>query len=311
MTNAELTAKLTTLKNTYPAGTYWNHKSGTTANLAVVSNTPCGTNGYVCNSFAGGSQCFAFAYYMANLVFGCYPQVSAMPAASNGVNYNGWKLYTSGYCSGLTIEPGDIIRTGASNTGHSAIVWKVSGETVTVAEVWGSVGCKIAWGNFNGSSANTATYLKNNATYILKAPKDNAVNYQKYTLRNMHNAKYLTAGDTNLYNNKNVTVGNYGTRSQDRWNISTLGNGVFVHSAVNTNYGLNVYRVGDPYNCDVHTISGNEVDAKVNFIRHSAGYYMVKLTNYNLYLTMSGGDAVWKSYGGESDMTQMWEITAV
>jgi len=311
MTKSEVTARLTTLKNTYPAGSYWNHQSGTTANLASVSSTPCGTNNYTCNSYAGGIQCYAFAYYMANLVFGNYPAVGTAPAAANGTNYNGWKLYTNGNYDGLTIEPGDIIRTGTSNAGHSAIVWKVNGETVTVAEVWGGMGCKIAWGNFNGNSSNTATHLKNSATYIIKAPKDNASSYDKYTLKNVYYSTYLTTGDTTLYNNKDVTVGTEGTRSQDKWAISSLGTGVFVHSSVNTNYGLNVYRSGDPYNCDVHIISGNETDAKVNFIRHSAGYYMIKLTNYNLYLTASGTNACWKTYGGESDHKQMWYVTKV
>ena len=171
MTNSQVISKLTELQSIFPAGGYWNHISGSTQNLDSVSNTPCGTNNYTCNTFASGSQCYAFAYYLANKVFGSYPQVPSDPEKSNGVAYGKWKLYTKGYCNNLTIEPGDIIRTGTSSNGHSAIVHNVIGDSVSVAECWGSRGCKIAWGCFNGSNTNTVTYLLNNATYIIKAPK--------------------------------------------------------------------------------------------------------------------------------------------
>ncbi|MBQ7836399.1 MAG: hypothetical protein IJ389_04010 [Clostridia bacterium] len=136
-----------------------------------------------------------------------------------------------------------------------------------------------------------------------------------YTLKNAHSSKYLAIANYNgsLSNNQNVCVTSLNTTVQANnshiWSISSLGSGVYAKAYVNTAFGLNVYRAGDPYNCDVYPISGNETDAKVNFIFHVAsGQYFVKLSNYNLYLTISGDNVCWKPYGGENDNTQKWYI---
>lgn len=143
------------------------------------SKTACSCHSYKCtsNSYAGGTQCWGFARYMGYLLW---------PEYGNPQNCKGWTKISGSAISSVTLEPGDIICQG--NTIHSAIVYKVSGSTVTVAEVWGNhgtkvggdnhgsaVGCQIAWGYYNGNSGNKSmstilTLVKNAGGYILKHP---------------------------------------------------------------------------------------------------------------------------------------------
>ncbi len=177
MTNAEVTVRMTLLKNKYADGKFWSHRHGCDNDPYSVRTVACTHSGvYGCNSFGGGSQCHGFALHMAQLIFGSYPKtLNSISGAMNGVNDNGWKIYTNEYCSGISLEKGDIIRAN----GHTAIVWKVSSDgAVKVAEVWGNPGnsaqnCRIAWGDFNGGVGGllTEALIKANATYIVKAPK--------------------------------------------------------------------------------------------------------------------------------------------
>ena len=41
--SSDITNQLTSLKNTYTAGSYWNHKSGSSYDGYSVTSTPCGT----------------------------------------------------------------------------------------------------------------------------------------------------------------------------------------------------------------------------------------------------------------------------
>ena len=133
LTNAQITAKLDSIKaNTYPAGSKYT------------------------GSFGGGYQCYAFGRLLANTVFGSYPwncgQYNSPYYDSGYTDGNGWTLKVSPR-SDYNVEPGDLIevRPGSGLLDHTAIVWKVSGETIYVAECWGSSGGEIAWGYFNGS----------------------------------------------------------------------------------------------------------------------------------------------------------------
>ena len=117
---------------------------------------------------------------------------------------------------------------------------------------------------------------------------------------------------TSLRNNQNVTLWDDSETTEQKWVINSLGTGVFVCSAVDTAFGLNVYRVGSPYNCDVHKVSGNETDAAVVFIEME-NCYKVKLTNYDLYLTADGSENGANVYWGDlsdSDF-QCWECSVV
>lgn len=320
MTNCEVKMRLMELQSDFPSGKYWNHSSLENQNLDSYTNTPCGENGYICNTFSGGSQCFAFANYMAYRVFGSYPTISAMPPEYNGTEINGWKIYTSGHCNDLTIESGDIIRTGNANTGHSAIVCDVDGNSLTVAEVWGSYGCKIAWGNYNGNSSNTVSHLKQTATFIAKAPKDGSsvtppALANTYKITNAGASKCLNIhGDnlTSLYDKINVTLWSDSGSNEQKWVVSNLGNSVYIKSVIDTAYGLNVYRSGDPYNCNIHKIAGNETDALVDIIA-SGSYYKVKLHNYDLYLTVGASTNGTNVYWDEpsSSNYQKWTFTQV
>ena len=141
----------------------------------------------------------------------------------------------------------------------------------------------------------------------------NTVKYYKIT--NLRYSTCLSVSGSNLNaltSHKNVVTNTYNNNREQWWRISSLGNNVQVKSAVNPLYGLNVYRTGSPYNCDVFPISGNETDATVNIVYNSTyGAYMIKLTNYNLYLTASGSgenaNVYWGSY--TNDHSQYWTLT--
>lgn len=132
--------------------------------------------------FGGGSQCYAFARYLANEVFGSYPWNCS--AYGNGyIDGNGWSLII-GPSADTSIVPGDIIEVRNTGT-HTAIVWKISGNEILVGECWGSQNCKVAWGYYNGTSSNSTlagiinTYGASNV-YVWKRP--NAPTTRKCTL---------------------------------------------------------------------------------------------------------------------------------
>ena len=97
------------------------------------------------NEFDGGIQCVGFANY---IFFYLYEQkASSMTYRGNNITVN-------------TLQPGDYIGLPYD---HSAIVWKIEGDTLYCAEVWGSYsprhdGCIIKFnegfnGGFNTTSA--------------------------------------------------------------------------------------------------------------------------------------------------------------
>ena len=118
---------------------------------------------------------------------------------------------------------------------------------------------------------------------------------------------------TSLKNNQNVTLWADSGAPEQTWIIDSLGNGVVVKSSVDNRFGLNAYRSSaSKYNCDVYPWSGNETDAKVNFVATSGGY-RIKLANYDMYLTAggtgNGADVYWAPITGAT--TQMWSCVPV
>lgn len=114
---------------------------------------------------------------------------------------------------------------------------------------------------------------------------------------------------TVLENNDAVTLWEAGNTNEQKWEISSLGNGVYVKSVIDTTFGLNVYRSGSPWDCDVYPITGNETDAKINFIQ-SGNYYKIQLANYTSYYltaegTANGSEVCWAAATNEDD--QLWE----
>lgn len=116
-----------------------------------------------------------------------------------------------------------------------------------------------------------------------------------------------------LYNNQNVCLWADSGTGEQKWEISSLGSGVYVRSIINRNYGLNVYRSGSPWNCDVYPISGNETDAKINIVK-SGSYYKIQLANYTSYYLTAGGttngsNVYWTTATGGNN--QLWRIEKI
>lgn len=196
---SEITAHMDLLKDIFPAGKYWNGgksfrqmqasaKSGdfsfsamgvTDRGCQYRYRDGCSCHGYVCTSNGNvdengngkidqnekdiGRQCWGFANFVGYLLFPNY-----------GIPTNctkGWTKITGSNAKSVTLEPGDIVRMG----GHSGIVWKVDGDTVYLAQVFGNhqtgfdkygnpqknhgkyEGCYIYWGKWN----NNNDYLTN------------------------------------------------------------------------------------------------------------------------------------------------------
>lgn len=148
---------------------------------------------------------------MAFRVFGTYPMLPTRNADYNGVtDDNGWIYYTYGNAVGVKLAPGDIIR----RDGHSAIVHTVDrnsatgSATVSLAEVWGGVGCKINWGGFNNSITDEATLTAagDNFEYIIKAPKSSSGGNVpiKYTVKFYRN---YSESDTEQLDTKELEAG--------------------------------------------------------------------------------------------------------
>lgn len=137
-----------------------------------------------------------------------------------------------------------------------------------------------------------------------------------YKITNVAAGKCLNIyGDnvTNLSNNQNVTIWADSGSDEQTWVIDSLGAGVLVKSYVDNRFALNAYRSStSKYNCDVYPWSGNETDAKVNFVATSGGY-RIKLANYNMYLTAggtaNGADVYWAAATGGTN--QVWTCTQV
>lgn len=314
MTNTQVTNEMNALKNVFQAGYYWTSPASSNS-PNNVSTTPKNTNGYVSNNFNDFYECFGFAYYMGYLMFGTYPvgvNDTIKNLSLNGANYSGWKIYTQSYCNSVTLEPGDIIRFDSTYGYHAAIVWKVNGNSVEVAEVLGGENCLIAWGYPQyGDESITAAYIKNNAVFIAKAPKTTTGVDVRYNIKNFYYSKYLTIRDATVSNHKNVSLAERPVGIWTKWVIDeSKRNNTYIRTSLSTAYGLNVYRTGSPYNCDIFSISGNETDAAVNYIYNSmTGCYMIKLSNYNLYLTAgSDGNVYWGEYSSNLN-TQLWQIT--
>ncbi len=135
----------------------------------------------------------------------------------------------------------------------------------------------------------------------------------KYKITNVGAGKCLNInGDnvTSLSNGINVTLWSDSGTNEQKWIIETNTDYSYIKSVIDTSYGLNVYRSGSPYNCNIYAINGNETDAQIDLIPTSNGY-KIKLHNYNLYLTVNsssnGTNVYWAAFTG-SDY-QYWDLT--
>ena len=379
MSKTEITNRLTNYKNSY-AGKYWNgglNDEKLSENNWGTTNSQIGTG----NRYGDAFQCYGFSLFVANVLFGKRIIYGNVKNAASGTDLgDGWTLYRGDY-SGITLEPGDIIR--GNNDRHSAVVWKVENDKVYVAECLGDEDNILLWGGWNKSTnAKSVAEMKALATYIIKAPelssspitvtfkanggscqlaskqvypgmsygtlptptrsgytfigwwpesttesevyvgeKTVSVTYnhnlyahwaKTYRITNVGAAKCLNIdGDdvTEVYNSDNVTLWAAGTTNEQKWLLSALSSRRVLASAVDPTYGLNVYRSGSPYNCNMHKVYKNETDALVSFVAYS-GYYRIKLYNYDLYLTVgsssNGANVYWAA--SSSSNYQKWTI---
>ena len=149
-------------------------------------------------------------------------------------------------------------------------------------------------------------------SYSWSASLSSGSSSSNYKITNVGANKCLNIyGDnvTSLYNHQNVCLWSDSGSNEQKWYIPSIGTGVYIKSIIDTSYGLNVYRVGSPWNCDLYPISGNETDAQVDFIVTGSGY-KIKLHNYNLYLTAdyssNGANVYWGS--SSSSSYQIWRL---
>lgn len=134
-----------------------------------------------------------------------------------------------------------------------------------------------------------------------------------YKLTNVGAGKCLNINGSNLTalsDSTNVTLWSDSGSNEQKWILSMIYDDKPVKSVIDRNYGLNVYRSGSPYNCNIHLVAGNETDAIV-YLTNYGSYYKISLHNHNLNLTAQGaanGSNVCWSAPAESDL-QKWTLT--
>lgn len=122
---------------------------------------------------------------------------------------------------------------------------------------------------------------------------------------------------TSISNHQNVTLWADSGSNEQKWYITSFPSGfvgsVRLETAINPAFGLNAYRTGTNWNCDLYPISGNEIDAALTF-ETSGDYFKIRLTSYsNRYLTVdssaNGANVYWAAANGSS--YQLWSSTFV
>lgn len=215
----------------------------------------------------------------------------------------------------------DAIRHSTTNPHNSALY----SETMVVADINGdgrddfvvkrrnerdSVQFLTYLGTASGAFSSTVTTTPTTfIPYFDALPSLQAGNYK---ITNIGANKCLNIYGNNvttLNNNQNVTLWSDSGTNEQKWYITSVGSSAYVKSVIDLSFGLNVYRSGDPWNCDVYPISGNATDALVDFIQTSSGF-KIKLHNYDLYLTAAsssdGANVYWSSES--TSAYQLWDL---
>ena len=197
---------------------------------------------------------------------------------------------------------------------HLSSISVYNGQNVSQGDVIGYVGSTGESTDyhlhFSLSTTNSASGRYNNnignVSYIFG---------NTYKIKNVGASKYLNIYGSNLtylYNSINVTLWSNSGTNEQKWIITSLGSQVFIRSIIDVNYGLNVYRSGSPYNCNIYLVAENETDAMIDIIP-SGSYYKIKLHNYNYYLTVNtntdGANVYWA--GSSTSNYQKWAFTLV
>lgn len=155
-TNAEITQKLDDMRPLLE-NKYWNAGiipsiDNDSAKWGITSSSKGKSN-----SFAGGTGCNGFAYWLATYLFQENPRKKW-----ETITYPGKRF---------SPEPGDVVGTGSTN--HTAIVWKVEGDYIQFVECWGGSKSKniIKYGGYNGDTSSISALASRVVTWR-KHPKN-------------------------------------------------------------------------------------------------------------------------------------------
>lgn len=216
LTEEQFASKISSLKNTYVHGQYWNKyngydKTGTikcscTYSCPASCNCKCGR--FELNGTYYGAQCFGFANKLGYLIFG------SVPTASWGKHYNKNNLYA-----------GDYVRI--DNDRHSIFITKVQDGVVEYADCNRTGACQVRWGG-------TMSIASMNVTYIMHLSGNNL----KGTTNNPINTPVDTSYNTPFYN---VTP------------KSTTGL-TTVYNVYGTPYSTNVRNIAPGDICTIHEV---------------------------------------------------------
>jgi hypothetical protein len=275
-----------------------------------ITSKKCSAVNCTSNVFGGAEQCYGYSLFIAYLISGEKLSSAQIESAGDGqVIANGWTVCKNNLTS-LTLEPGDIIRTGTSSvSGHSAVVWEVfDNGTFKVTECWGSAsyGCELYWGYFNGGSdenQKNVSQILQDARYIIKAPKT-------YTIKNAGSGKYLTVMTTPAADGGRVVQLTAENTARQKWIASpSAGNG-HILSSLNSGLAIKYTSASDNY-CRIYNHSNSD-PAAINIVV-SGSYYNIKTTkggnDYYLAADASGSNVYWTS--GDSTAYQKWTFTQV
>ena len=219
---------------------------------------------------------------------------------------------------GSTLYPNNRFRLAFYNSSYELILrtsyLNATSQTLTSSQ-WtqiinsgSTIYCCVE--TFQTSAPQTGWYYSNLITLDLSATGSGT-----YKITNVGTGKCLNVyGDnvTSLRNHQNVCLWSDSGTNEQKWYITTIGEGAYIKSVINQSFGLNVYRSGSQWNCDLFPISGNETDSQVDFIPTNGGY-KIKLHNYDLYLSASsssnGANVYWSAES--SSLYQVWSLTPV
>ena len=217
---------------------------------------------------------------------------------------------------GSTLYPNNRFRLAFYNSSYNLILrtsyLNATSQTLTSSQ-WtqiknsgSTVYCCVE--TYQTSTPQTGWYYSNLITL-------NLLTSGTYRITNVATGKCLNIyGEnvTSLYNHQNVCLWSNSGTNEQKWYVTSIGNGAYIKSVIDQSFGLNVYRTGSPWNCDLLTISGNETDSQVDFIATSGGY-KIKLHNYDLYLSAdsssNGANVYWSA--SSSSLYQVWSLTPV
>ncbi len=218
------------------------------------------------------------------------------------------------YAETVTYEPKAVMvrfDPAMGEVGVSGRLYTIGGKYTNLPVPTSIDGSTFMGWTLNGQIVDGNTVVTLTTTHTLTATWSNT-----YKITNVGANKCLNiygSNVTSLSNGINVTLWNDSGTNEQKWMIfGSDWTGIHIHSVIDVDYGLNVFRSGSPYNCNVYKIAGNETDATIDIIAIGDSY-KIKLTNYNLYLTVgsssNGTNVYWAAPSSSS--YQLWNINAV